>query len=56
MQHPILDLLCRPWFQNWVPITAGAVGNVQLVLVAVCRTWGTPTSHVILNDLDLAPS
>ena len=56
MQHPILDLL-RPALvpELGADITAGAAGNVQLVLVAVAALGALPHQlAVIFNDLDLS--
>ena len=56
MQHPILDLLCPALVPELgADITAGAAGNVQLVLVTVAALGALPHQlAVILNDLDLA--
>ena len=56
MQHPILDLLCPALVPELgADITAGAAGNVQLVLVTVAALGALPHQlAVILNDLDLS--
>ena len=56
MQHAILDLLGAALVPELgADITAGAAGNVQLVLVTVAALGALPHQlAVILNDLDLA--
>ena len=56
MQHPILDLLCPALVPELgADITAGAAGNVQLVLVTVAALGALPHQlAVIFNDLDLS--
>ena len=56
MQHAILDLLRAALVPELgADITAGAAGNVQLVLVAIAALGALPHQlAVILHDLDLA--
>ena len=56
MQHAILDLLRASLVPELsADITAGAAGNVQLVLIAVAALGALPHQlAVILHDLDLA--
>ena len=56
MQHAVLDLLGAALIPELgADITAGAAGNVQLVLVAVAALGALPHQlAVILHDLDLA--
>ena len=55
VQHPILDLLGTALVPELgADITAGAAGNIQLVLVTVAALGALPHQlAVILNDLDL---
>ena len=56
MQHPILDLLGAALVPELgADITAGAAGNIQLVLVTVAALGALPHQlAVVLHDLDLA--
>ena len=56
MQHAILDLLRAALVPELgADITAGAAGDVQLVLVAVAALGALPHQlAVVLHDLDLA--